>query len=334
MPRNGHKGDAMRLLSEASSVTVIAWLVVATAACSGLGQLKARKNLKEANQAYAQQDYKKAADLYEASVHAAPDDPNIATAYFYLGNSYDNLYKPSRKGEAANDDLLNKAVQNYQTAAEKLAKSENAEFKKIGKLSLEYLVAAYGSEKLNDPAKAEPVVQRMITLDPGDTGNYFALAKIYEDAGAYENAEDILLKAKEARPNDPAVYMTIAGYYNRQGQFDKTITALEERAVKEPNNPEAHYTIATFYWDKAFRDTRLKEAEKKDYVIKGLGEIDKSLTIKSDYIEALVYKGLLLRLQANTEKDLAKQQALIKEATTLRDKAEDLRKKKASGVGN
>ena len=34
------------------------------------------------------------------------------------------------------------------------------------------------------------------------------------------------------------------------------------------------------------------------------------------------------------EKDVAKQQALIKEATMLRDKAEELRKKKASGVGN
>jgi Flp pilus assembly protein TadD len=324
----------MRLLSDASSVTVVALLVAATVGCSGLGQLKARKSLKEANQAYAQQDYKKAADLYEASVQAAPDDPNIATAYFYLGNSYDNLYKPSRKGEAANDELLNKAVQNYQTAAEKLAKAESNEFKKIGKLSLEYLVAAYGSEKLNDPAKAEPVVQRMITLDPGDTSNYFALAKIYEDAGAYENAEDILLKAKEAKPNDPAVYMTLAGYYNRQGQFDKTIAALEERAAKEQNNPEAHYTIATFYWDKAFRDPRLKDNEKKDYTAKGLTEVDKALTIKSDYIEALVYKGLLLRLQANQEKDVTKQQALIKEATTLRDKAEDLRKKKASGVGD
>jgi tetratricopeptide (TPR) repeat protein len=174
----------------------------------------------------------------------------------------------------------------------------------------------------------------MITLDPADPTNYFALAKIYEDAGAYENAEDILLKAKDARPNDPAVYMTLAGYYNRQGQFDKTIIALEERAAKEPNNPEAHYTIATFYWDEAFRDTRLKENDKKEYIGKGIEEVNRALQIKQDYTEALVYKGLLLRLQANMEKDVTKQQSLIKEATVLRDKAEELRKKKASGVGN
>ena len=43
-------------------------------------------------------------------------------------------------------------------------------------------------------------------------------------------------------------------------------------------------------------------------------------------------KGLLLRLQANMEKDVAKQNDLIKEAKALADKAEDLRKKKAAGV--
>ena len=124
----------------------------------------------------------------------------------------------------------------------------------------------------------------------------------------------MLQQAKEAKPSDPAVYMTLAGYYNRQGQFDKTIEALEERAAKEPNNPEAFYTIATYYWDEAYRDFKLKEAEKRDFVGKGVEAVDHALQIKPDYIEALVYKGLLLRLQANLEKDPAKQQQLIKDA--------------------
>src|SRR4029078_5853279 len=123
------------------------------------------------------------------------------------------------------------AVKNYQAAAEKLATGSTKAEKDLGKLSLKYLVASYGADKLNDPARAEPVVQRMIQLDPGEPENYFALAKIYEEAGAYENAEDILLKAKEARPTDPAVYMTLAGYYNRQGQFEKTIKELEDAAA-------------------------------------------------------------------------------------------------------
>jgi len=319
-----------------ASLTAVAMLalgsVLSSAGCAKVGELKSMKAFKSANQAYQQQDYKKAAQLYEDAIQAAPDTRPAQQSYFFLGNSYDNLYKPSRKGEADNDALLTKAVDNYQKAAEKLSASDKPEDKKLGKLALEYLVAAYGPDKLNDPAKAEPVVQKMIQMEPGDPANYFQLGKIYEDAGAYDEAERVYQQAKEAKPNDPAVYMQLAGYYNRQGEFDKTIDALQERASKEPNNPEAFYTISTYYWDKAYRDFKLKENEKRDFVQKGIDAVDHALQIKPDYMEALVYKNLLLRLQANLEKDPSKQQALIKQADQLRDKAQELRKQKAAGV--
>ncbi|PYR05116.1 MAG: hypothetical protein DMF99_29605 [Acidobacteria bacterium] len=327
----------MRALTGAS-LSVVAMLalgsVATTAGCAKVGKVQAMRNLKEANKAYQAQDYKKASQLYSEAISQAPNDPDVVSAYFFLGNSYDNQWKPSKKGDAENDALLQKAVENYQFAAEKLSTSDKPDYKHLGTLALQYLVASYGNDKLNDPAKAEPVLQKMIQQDPGDPANYFALAKLYEDAGAYDAAEQMLLKAKDAKPGDPAVYMTLAGYYNRQGAFDKTIDALRERAAKEPNNPEAFYTISTFYWDKAFRDTRLKENEKKDFVNKGIEAIDHALQIKPDYAEALVYKGLLLRLQANLEKDVSKQQALLKEADRLRDKAQELRKQKAAGVGD
>jgi hypothetical protein len=102
----------------------------------------------------------------------------------------------------------------------------------------------------------------------------------------------------------------------------------------EPNNPEAHYTVATYYWDKAYRDFRLKDAEKLDYVEKGIGAVDKAIAIKDDYMEAIAYKNLLLRLNANLIKDPAKQQALLKEADALRDKATEMRKQKAAGASD
>src|SRR4029450_9602088 len=304
----------MRSLSGAS-LAAVAMLTLGsfTAACGQVNVIKARKAFKAANQSYQAQDYKKAAESYEEAIAADPENKDIQSAYFFLGNSYDQQYKPSKKGEGDNDVLMQKAVDNYTRAAERLSASAKPEDKKLGKLSLDYLVAAYGADKLNDPAKAEPVVQKMIQLDPGEPSNYFALAKIYEDAGAYEEAEKVLQQAKQAKPTDPAVYMTLAGYYNRQGHFEKTIEALEERAAKEPNNPEAFYTIATYYWDEARGDFKLKEAEKREFVGKGVEAVDHALQIKPDYMEALVYKNLLLRLQANLEKDPAKQQQLITE---------------------
>lgn len=330
------KGGSMRSLSGSTRARVAALALgaLSAAGCAKVGEIQAMRSFKEANAAYQQQDYVKAAGLYEEVVKSAPDSRPAHQAYFFLGNSYDNLWKPSKRGEAENDALLDKAVSNYQTCAEKLATAADPQDKKLANLALQYLVAAYGPDKINDPAKAEPVVQRMIEIEPSEPTNYFALAKIYEDAGAYPEAEQVLLRAKDARPSDPGVYMTLAGYYNRQGQFDKTIEALEQRAKQEPNNPEAFYTISTYYWDKAYRDPRVREAEKRDYVQKGVEAVDRAIQIKPDYAEALVYKGLLLRLQANLEKDPAKQQALLKQADGLRDKALELRKQKAAGVGD
>ena len=325
------KGGAMRSLSGVSGAVAVALALTCVQGCSKVGELKAKKTFKAANQAYQSQDFKKATDLYEETIAAAPDIRQADQSYFFLANSYDQQFKPSRKGEADNDALMTKAAANYKIAAEKLSARSEPEDKQLGKRALEYLVAAYGPDKLNDPAKAEPVVQRMIQIEPGETTNYFALAKIYEDAGAYENAEQMLVKAKEAKPNDADVYKQLAGFYNRQGQFEKTIEALEQGAAKQPSNPEGYYTIATYYWDEAYRDARLKEPQKKEFVQKGIAATDHALQIKSDYADALVYKNLLLRLAANFEKDAKKQQELIKQADQLRDKALAIKKQKATG---
>jgi len=315
-----------------SVAAVVAAVSLAAVGCGQVNSLKGRKSYKDANTAYQAQDYKKAADLYRATIEADPDEKTTLPAYFFLANSEDNLYKPSKKGDPANDALMEDAVKNYQIAAQKLGSSDNPDYKKLGHLSLQYLVAAYGSDKLNDPGKAEPVLQDMIRADPGDPANYFALARLYEDAGEYQEAERILLAAKDAKPNDAVVYTSLASFYNRQGKFDKTIEALQQRAEKESNNPEAWQTIAVYYQDEARKDARLKDAEKRDYVNKGLAAVDKALSIKPDYADAMTYKGLLLRLGANLEKDPAKQQSMLKEAKDLQDKSEETRKKKAAGA--
>jgi len=320
------RGMTMRKFwSRALTLAVIVSTGITLSGCGQVNRLRARQAVKDANPMYQGGDYKKAADKYEEALQM---DPSMGDIYFFVGNSYDNLYKPARKGEAANDQNLTKAIENYKKAAS--MKETTAPIKK---LSLEYLVAAYGPDKLNDPSQSEPIVQQMIQLEPNEPTNYFALGRIYEDNGDYERAEQTYMKAKEVRPNDPTVYTTLAGFYNRQGDFDKTIAALQERTAKEPTNPEAHQMVATFYWDKVYRDFRLPEADKRRFVQAGIDEVDKAIQLKNDYVEAITYKNLLLRLQANMEKDQAKQQALLKEADKLRDQALELRKKSAGGAG-
>jgi hypothetical protein len=73
-------------------------------------------------------------------------------------------------------------------------------------------------------------------------------------------------------------------------------------------------------------------SEKRDFIQKGLAMEDKALSLNPDYMEAMTYKNILLRLQANEETDRAKQAELIREADQLRSRAMELNKKKASGV--
>jgi tetratricopeptide (TPR) repeat protein len=309
---------------------VTAAILAAAASASGCGffaELRGNMRFREANTAYQRQDYARAVELYEETLR---ENPELAAVYFYLGNSYDNQYQPGFD-TPENQALMAKAVENYEIAIEKIP-NEPPENMQLKMLALQYLAAAYGSDKLDDPVKAEPVLQRMITLNPSDTAHYFALSLLYENAGVYDEAERLLVYAKEIKPDDPLVFMTLASYYNRQGQFDQTIAALEQRAVLEPNNPEAHFTIATYYWDNAQRNVQLNNAEKKENVDKGMAAVNKALEIRPDYIDAIVYKGLLLRTDANIESNVGRQQALLKEATALQNKAEELRKLKATGV--
>ena len=193
-------------------------------------------------------------------------------------------------------------------------------------------MAAYGPDKLNDPTQQEPILQQMIQVDPSDPANYFYLANIYEQNGDYDKAEAQFLKAKEMKPNESTVYTTLAAFYDRQGEFQKTIDALNERAQHEPSNPEAHHVIATYYWNEAYKNFKLTDAEKRKYVQAGMDEADKALALKPDYFEALTYKNLLLRSMALLEKDPAKQQALLKQADQLRDKAQALQKQKQAAT--
>ena len=319
----------MRKFSSPAVILFAGGLGLAVTGCGQIANLQARMAFREANGLYQAQDWKAAAEKYEEVLALNPTDPQMQTSYFFLGNSYDNQFRPGRENDPANDALLQKAIENYKLAAERI--KENPQ---IRTLSLQYLVAAYGSDKLNDPSQAEPLLKQMIEMDPKESANYFLLSRLYEDSGDYENAEAQLVKAREMRPNDPVVYTTLAAYYDRQGEFDKLIEALEARTAQEPNNPEAYYTIATYYFNKASRDFSLSNAEKGKYAQAGLAATDKALALNKDYFEALVFKNLLLRVQATVERDRARQLALLKEADQLRDRAEELRKLKAAGLAS
>lgn len=310
-------------------VALVLAVGVSTTACSGrysIGNLRSLMAFKEANELYKRGDFKKAIPVYEKAIGFNPD---MGVIYFFIGNSYDNLYKPSLKGEPENDANLVKAVE-YYTKATEIIKDEDIQGPQVRKLAYEYLIAAYGVDKLADFEKAEPIAEKLIALEPNEPTNYYSIGKLYEDQGRYEEAEARFNKAIEVRPNEPQGYLVLAGFHNRQGNFEKTMDAWERRAKIEPNNPEAHHSIGHFMYEKALKDYTLTPAVKRQYIERGLAAEDSALALHSDYFEALTIKNILLRLKAGMENDLGKRKALIDEADRLHKRALEVQKAQSS----
>ena len=323
----------MKLRFTRLAVLSVFLIGVAAAGCGrySISNIRSLKAFQDANVLYKKGEYKAAADRYEDSIQF---NPELGFAYFFLGNSYDNLYKPTKKGEAENDEFLRKAAENYRMAITKLASSTDPKELEIRKLSYEYLIAAYGDDKLDDFEKAEPIAKELISVEPGEPGNYQTLSRLYEDQDMVEEAEQQFLKAIDIKPGDALGYQILAAFYNRQGEFDKTMEAWQKRASAEPNNPEAWHTIGVYYQDKVFRDKGLPRQQALEYTLKGIEAEDKALSLNAEYFEALTYKNILLRQQALYEKDPARQKELIAKADVLRNQAMELQKKQNQGAGS
>lgn len=166
----------------------------------------------------------------------------------------------------------------------------------------------------------EAELQAALRADAQNITNWLALARLQEERGAIADAEKTLQAGVEATQN-LEVLQSLAGFYNRQGDFDKTMRMLENIASRDAANPQRHQLVAVYYWEKAQRDQRLSPADKAHHLQSGIAAADRAIALDPDYVEALTYKNIMLRMQGNMETDAVRQQALFAEADTLRTRA-------------
>ncbi len=124
-----------------------------------------------------------------------------------------------------------------------------------------------------------------------------------------------------ASPDKVDLRMQLAKLQLAGGDFDQAVATLEQIEQIEPSKREHPQVTATFYWEKAFRDRTITEAQKRTYIHAGIAATDRALALDPDYVEALIYKNILLRMQAQMESDPAAQQQLIAQADQLRAQA-------------
>ena len=164
-------------------------------------------------------------------------------------------------------------------------------------------------------------MKKSIAAEPGKPATYLELAKLQEERNAIDEAEATLTAARAALPSNTAVLTAVAQFYNRRGDFQRTIDALEQIAALDPSDPARHQTVAVFYWEKTIKDKSLSPGDKLAYIQSGIAATDRAIALNADYVEALVYKNILLRMQAQVETDPTRQQQLMAEADTLRNQA-------------
>jgi len=313
--------------------------LTATSGCSNVQQkwnmLKSRRAFKQANLDYANKAYPDAIAGYNRTLELDPNpDPRVlVTTYFYRGSSHHLLYKPSRPDDPENSQQLEAAIKDYEKSQELAVKyaKDYSMLAPYEQYAMEQLAAIY-RDNLDDFQSAEKYFKSLIDLDPKTPERYYALADVYErfndpeDLPLLEQAIEAYKKPVDLHPEDPIAYRQVANLLNKYGRFDETMEWLGKARDVQANNPEGYYLIAVHYWDKVYRDPSLTEKDKKSYIELGLEQLNQALQIDDQYIDALIYKNLLLREQAKV--DPKRKADLEKEANELRDKAMALREKK------
>ena len=310
-----------------SHMLAVAPMVLALA-LAGLGcnTIRAKAALQDGNRAYTEENYRDAIAEYEQAIAL---DSDLAPAYFYLGSSHQALYRPSAEGDPDNDAHLTTAIENYKKTLE-VATGGSEVQKSLRMNALAALTGIYSEDPHVDYDTAIGYANQLIGERPEDIKNLFAMANLFEKFDRIDEAERTYVKAAEINPGDIKVCGALAAFYNRplwdgQAKFENAIRGLERCASLAPDDPTGFYKVASFYWDKAFRDPMLEDAQKDAYADKGLAAVDRALGLKPDYIDALVYKGLLFRVKAQFTQDPRQRATYLNQAETFQEQAVRLR---------
>lgn len=297
-----------------------------------LNVLKSRREFKQGNQAYANKDYQSAIDFYNRTLELDEDpDPRVLVpTHFYRASSHHLIYRPGRFDDPENDAHLDLAIEGYEESLE-LARVHTPAFEMLEpyqQYSMEQLAAIY-RDTLTDMRNAERYFMALIELDPETPERYYALADVYErfhdpeEMPLLEKAVEAYKKPVEMSPQDPLAYRQVANLLNKYGRFEETMEWLARARDVRSSNPEGYYLIAVHYWDKVYRDPDLDVGQKREYIELGLEELEDALEIDDEYVDALIYKNLLLR--ENAKVDPARSAELEAEANEVRDRALRLR---------
>lgn len=112
----------------------------------------------------------------------------------------------------------------------------------------------------------------------------------------------------------------------QRAALDRAVEQARTAAAREPNAPDLLNDLSVALWARATRDPEVSESQKVQWLQEAAAAEANALSIRPDYVPALVYKNLVLRALAIESTDLTARQSMLKEADALRDRAMTLQR--------
>jgi TonB family protein len=143
---------------------------------------------------------------------------STATAEVCQGEEAIRLADAAAKGTPERTRHLEEAVRRYRRGVD-LANDPD-----LKERALTALADLFDAPRLNRPDALEGVLRELIALNPHRLAPQFRLAKLQEDQGLIDTAEDTLVAARRQQPASEEPYKMLAQFYARR------VTALHQLA--------------------------------------------------------------------------------------------------------
>ena len=187
------------------------------------------------------------------------------------------------------------------------------------------------NEKTADAAALE--LRQYLKVKPNDRIAREALINLYLNANRTTEAINYFREWLQSHPADIEAVRSIATLYAKQGNFNESLNWYEKITLLDKNNPEAFYVYGVVCYEKVAKNPPADPAEKMAIIEKGKAALNRSISLKPDYFESIVYLNLLWRQQALMETDPLKAQADIQQADALKNRAVEIIKARKAGSG-
>jgi len=139
------------------------------------------------------------------------------------------------------------------------------------------------------------------------------------------DAEALARSAIAKYPDQPVLVISLAGVLVPRGKVptDAAVRRLREAV---PATPDSQYAVGTYLWEIVSKNKDLPRPVAARLLSEATASFDAALKIRPAFVEAIVYKSIVLRLQAErVEQDAARRKALQAEADRLAEQARKLR---------